>query len=169
MRLVIIMPVFNDWEAAAELCAMIDSEFAKIAAVTVNILMIDDGSSRSPDQCFDGVRLDSVEALSVLRLRRNLGHQRAIAVALGFIQERVACDVVVVMDADGEDRPADIPKLLEHLHRSPHPVAVFAERGKRVETLTFKIFYTCYRVLHFVLTGRGIRIGNFSVLPMELK
>jgi polyisoprenyl-phosphate glycosyltransferase len=63
------------------------------------------------------------------------------------------------MDADGEDRPEDIPRLIQELNRSPHPVAVFAERGRRIEGVKFKMFYMCYRLLHFLLTGRGIRVG----------
>ena len=43
--------------------------------------------------------------------------------------------------------------------------AVFAERGRRVEGITFRFFYGCYSVLHKIVAGRDIRFGNFSVLP----
>ena len=69
------------------------------------------------------------------------------------------------MDADGEDRPEDIPRLLEAMGNAGHPTAVFAERGRRLENLTFRVMYRCYSLLHWVFTGRDIRFGNFSVLP----
>ena len=48
---------------------------------------------------------------------------------------------------------------------SDRPVTVFAERGRRVESFSFKLFYGVYRLLHWMLTGRTIRFGNFSLLP----
>jgi polyisoprenyl-phosphate glycosyltransferase len=98
-------------------------------------------------------------------LRRNFGHQRAIAVALAYVQQKLPADAIVVMDADGEDRPEDIARLVEALENSPTPVKVFAERGRRIENLSFKLFYLCYRLMHWLLTGRKIRFGNFSLLP----
>lgn len=45
------------------------------------------------------------------------------------------------------------------------PSVVFGERRRRVEGVTFRIFYLLYRLLHWVLTGRGVRVGNFSAVP----
>lgn len=161
------MPVFDDWEAAAMLCTMIDTEFSKAQAFKASILMIDDGSTEPAEPAFSDFHPKSLETISILKLRRNLGHQRAIAVGLVYIQENLPCDAVVVMDADGEDRPEDIVRLVERIWTSSRPQTVFAERGRRVESLRFKFFYSCYRVQHRLLTGRGMRIGNFSVLPGE--
>ena len=44
---------------------------------------------------------------------------------------------------------------------------VFAERRKRSESLTFRACYHLYRLAHRVLTGRSVRVGNFSALPRE--
>ena len=69
------------------------------------------------------------------------------------------------MDADGEDQPQDIPKMLAAMSADDAPVAVFAERGRRVESFGFRTFYYFYLILHRFLTSRDIRFGNFSVLP----
>ena len=69
------------------------------------------------------------------------------------------------MDADGEDDPADVPRLLARLREEGHQKVVFAERSRRSETLTFRIFYVFYKVLHYLLTGKGVRVGNFSAIP----
>jgi hypothetical protein len=42
---------------------------------------------------------------------------------------------------------------------------VFAARTRRSESLAFKAFYHLYRLLHYLLTGVPVRVGNFSVVP----
>lgn len=167
MRLVITMPVYEDWESAALLCEALNVELMGLTHVQTDILLVDDGSIQQIGTSFAGVSQTSPARIWVLRLRRNLGHQRAIAVALAYIQQNMACDAVIVMDADGEDRPAEIPRLVEAFHTSTQPMTIFAERGRRVESLAFKIYYQIYRFFHFLVTGRGIRFGNFSLMPAE--
>jgi glycosyltransferase involved in cell wall biosynthesis len=165
MQILITMPVYEDWDAAIELCRKIDLVFQEERSLRVSLLLIDDGSTASTYPREIPHRPEAVEHISVLTLRRNLGHQRAIAIALAHIHEHWKGDAVVVMDADGQDRPEDIPTLVRAMRNAEHPTAVFAERGRRLESPTFRIFYRCYSILHRVLTGRDIRFGNFSVLP----
>jgi polyisoprenyl-phosphate glycosyltransferase len=165
MQILIVMPVFEDWECAALLCAAIDECLAASPEIAATVLIVDDGSSRPAPDNFPDYDPKSIRSIRLLRLRRNLGHQRAIAVALAYVQQKLPADAIVVMDADGEDRPEDIPRLVEALENSPTPVTVFAERGRRIENLSFKLFYLCYRLMHWLLTGRKIRFGNFSLLP----
>src|SRR5204862_5717619 len=61
----------------------------------------------------------------------------------------------------------DIPRLVEAFCASTLPITVFVERGRRIESLAFKAYYQIYRFFHFLLTGRGIRFGNFSLMPTE--
>jgi len=69
------------------------------------------------------------------------------------------------MDADGEDSPADVSRLLNEYARRDGKVAVFAARAKRAERLLFRTLYRLYQVLHRLLVGQSVRVGNFSVLP----
>lgn len=163
LRLVVVMPVFNDWDAAGKLCALLDAQFQSLPEVSPEILVVDDGSSEPSGAWERG--FSALWRVSILRLRRNLGHQRAIAVALAYVHANIPADAVAVMDADGEDRPEDVPRLLAKLRETRGSAAVFAERGRRVEGLVFRLGYLAYRVLHRALTGIPVRIGNFSVLP----
>jgi glycosyltransferase involved in cell wall biosynthesis len=165
MHIVILMPVYEDWDAAIGLCRKIDVVLRPQSSLQASIVLIDDGSKLTTYPRSLPFRLEAIDRVSVLSLRRNLGHQRAIAVALAYLQQRWKGDAVVVMDADGEDRPEDIPRLLEAMGNAGHPTAVFAERGRRLESLTFRLMYRCYSLLHRIFTGRDIRFGNFSVLP----
>jgi polyisoprenyl-phosphate glycosyltransferase len=103
----------------------------------------------------------------ILRLHRNLGHQRAICVALCHLLTESDCVRVLVMDGDGEDAPDDIPRLLNELDSNDATRIVFAERAKRTEGWLFSFFYAVYKFLHLVLVGQRVRVGNFSVMNRE--
>ena len=160
---VILIPVYNDWDAAAGVIAALDQSLADTAPMT-SVLLVDDGSSqkapaalRSPPS-----RLACVEILS---LRRNLGHQRAIGVGLAWIEQNRPCDAVVIMDGDGEDDPGDVPRLLQRWDERGRDSVVFAERTRRSEGLVFRASYLAFKIVHRILTGLGVRVGNFSVVP----
>ncbi len=163
-RLTIAIPLFSDWESAALLLARLDQVCAQ-RGLAAAILIVDDGSpdaSGAQRLCGPFRALTGVE---VLRLSRNLGHQRAIAIGLTFIHQERPCDAVVVMDGDGEDRPEDVPRLYEELLAQGGRRVVFAERARRSEGLVFRAFYQLYRVAHRLLTGVAVRVGNFSAVP----
>ena len=103
--------------------------------------------------------------IDVLRLRRNLGHQRAIAVGLAYIEDCLPPDAVVVMDGDGEDDPADVPRLLERLEEEGNGTIVFAERAKRSESLVFRVFYALFKLLHLLLDRQGGQGGQLQRDP----
>src|SRR5579862_452397 len=165
MQIVITMPVYEDWDSAIELCQKLDLVLQKETALRASILLIDDGSMASLPPSTLPFQPVAIERISVLSLRRNLGHQRAIAIGLTYIQQHKTGDAVVVMDADGEDRPEDLPRMIEAMPSRERPTAVFAERGKRLENPAFRALYQCYRILHRFFIGRDIRFGNFSMLP----
>jgi glycosyltransferase involved in cell wall biosynthesis len=167
MELIITMPVFDDWDSAVELCRRIDQVFRQEEPARVSVLLVDDGGTASDPPRELPFQPQAIESISILELRRNLGHQRAIAIALAHIQEHRKGDGVIVMDADGEDRPEDIPALVAAMRTAARPTSVFAERGKRLENATFRMFYRCYRILHKLLTTRDIRFGNFSILAWQ--
>jgi len=162
-RLVIVMPVFRDFDAAAVVCRTVDAELARLPVVEARVLLVDDGSPEGTTG-WSPFAPQALTRIDVLVLRRNLGHQRAIAVALCHLNDAGTADAVLIMDADGEDRPEDIAKLLAELDGAPGSM-VFAERRKRLEGLIFRLGYLCYRVLHRLLTGVPVRVGNFSVMP----
>ena len=108
-----------------------------------------------------------IEAIEVLQLAINLGHQRAIAVGLASIARRDDINTVVVMDSDGQDRDEDIVTLLAAADQHPEHV-VLAQRTRRSEGVIFRIGYAIYKMLFRVLVGRTINFGNFCLLPMSV-
>ncbi len=163
---VVLTPVYNDWAAFGLLLGQLDGVLAR-AGLKVDVVVVDDGSSQPSDQNLIEGSFEAIGKVDVLRLRRNLGHQRAIAIGLAYVEANVPCRAVVLMDADGEDAPEDVPRLIARFHQEQGRAIVFAERTRRSESLRFQVFYQLYRALHLALTGVSVRVGNFSVIPRE--
>lgn len=167
-RLIILCPIFNDWNAAQLLFRYIDA-VAGENDLQVSILAVDDGSTQSFESELDWTATyKAIARLDILELGRNLGHQRAIAVGSTYVAENADCDAVVVMDADGEDDPRYIPALLDRCRECGGSKVIFAQRTKRSEGLAFRCCYSIYRRLYRLLTGSHIQVGNFCIIPASL-
>lgn len=160
---VIIIPQYNDWEALNLLITKINTDLNPSVLKNASILVVDDCSAKDrtePFVPFGG------KAIQVLRLYRNLGHQKAIAIGLSYVAENIPCDKVIVMDADGEDAPSDINKLVARSLEIPGKI-IFAQRNKRTENFIFRFFYVIYKSVFKLLTGKVITFGNFSIIPQN--
>jgi len=168
VHIVILTPVLNDWVSAQEVLGQLDAACASMPD-SFSVLLVDDGSSEDVPANFARGAYTALRQVDILRLKRNLGHQRAIAIGLCHIAEKVPGDAILVMDGDGEDKPSDAMRLIDRLRElqasGSLPPIVFAERTRRSESVFFQFGYLGYRVLHYLLTGRSIRFGNFSIIP----
>jgi hypothetical protein len=163
-KLVILMPVYNDWAALSILLPSLEREL-NADGLRAEILLVDDGSTAPVPPNLGQNSFTAIESVDILSLRRNLGHQRAIAVGLSYIEANRPCHAVVVMDCDGEDDPRDVPRLVRECLANEGQKIIFAARTRRGESLAFRFFYRLYRLIHFLLTGVKVRVGNFSVIP----
>ncbi|PZF78368.1 membrane glycosyltransferase [Aestuariivirga litoralis] len=160
-RIAIVIPLFNDWDCLGRLLADIGG--LPVEGRTFSIFVVDD-CSMVPAPEIMGHLPPSVEQLECIRLRSNVGHQRSAAIGLSIVAERTGYDAVIVMDADGEDRPSDIPNLLAAHAANPLSLIV-AQRQKRSEPAGFKVMYQLFKALFRILTGRTIDFGNFCLIP----
>lgn len=154
---IFLMPVFEDRRSAATLIA----ELSRLPLGDPYIVAVEDGSTIE-ELSIDDIRESGLEG-EILYLRRNVGHQRAIAIGLMHLSDPNGAANVVVMDSDGEDEPVSALALLGALGRGETDVVV-AERRRRSETLKFRCFYLIYRFVFKILTGRAIEFGNFVAL-----
>jgi glycosyltransferase involved in cell wall biosynthesis len=74
------------------------------------IIFIDDGSTDGTAQALTGLKPE-IPQLRVLRHERNLGQSRGIRTGV----QAARGEIIVTLDGDGQNDPADIPKLLEAL------------------------------------------------------
>lgn len=166
-ELVLLIPVYNDWESLQLLVPEIDRALADVPG-RARVVVIDDGSTQALPATFPPGGLRRIGRVDRLALRRNLGHQRALAIGLCHVWEHCPCDAVLVMDGDGEDAPADIPRLVERYRAEGGAKVIFAERARRSESLLFRMCYQMYRAAHLLLTGIHVKVGNFSLVPRAM-
>lgn len=171
MRIVILTPVYQDWVAFQQLVRELDREIAaapEFSNIAFSVLAVDDGSTVPMDVNRAKMpTLNAIRDVRVLSLVTNLGHQRAIALGAALIVRDGQADAVLVMDADGEDRPSDTLRLVEAHLRNRHCV-ILAQRAKRSESASFRFGYWVYRRLIRLLAGRDLPFGNFSLVPMPV-
>lgn len=167
-EIVILTPVYNDWHAFLQLAREIDKCTQDLKDVSIRIIAVDDGSTQTPMVKEDEFTMCShIQEINILHLARNLGHQKAIALGLAYVNSHIKNQCVIVMDADGEDQPQDILRLLEKSESNPDQI-IFAQRARRSEGLAFRSFYFLYKAFFGLLTGARITFGNFSLIPGRL-
>ncbi|HEO70925.1 MAG TPA: glycosyltransferase [Candidatus Hydrogenedentes bacterium] len=104
----IVVPVYNEAESLPILC---DEIAVAMAGRRYEIIFVDDGSTdASFSVCCERYEADP-EHMRVVRLRRNFGQTAALAA--GF--DAAHGDVIITMDADLQNDPSDLPRLLERL------------------------------------------------------
>jgi len=126
------------------------------------IVIIDDGSLNC---AIDEKTIQSAQVNGcVIKLKRNVGHQQAIAIGMRHISKYISDNhKIVIMDCDGEDTPKAAKLLISKIKNKNIDIVV-AKRDKRTETFLFKIFYLIYKFIFLFLTGKKIDFGNFLAL-----
>src|SRR5258706_1594717 len=116
MELSIVIPVFNEEEHIEPLIREIDAVL-KPSGKTYEIVVVDDGSK---DGTFAGLRrLHDNGGLKVVRLKRNFGQTAALSAGLNYAEG----EIVILMDGDGQNDPADMPALLAKIDEGNDLVA----------------------------------------------
>jgi hypothetical protein len=149
------------------LLGRLDQALREIRA-TADVYLIDDASPLPRPRDLQDSSYEAIRSVWVVRLRRNLGHQRAIAVGLGLVSTLEGYQASLVLDSDGEDRPEDIRQLHSAMRQTDYGAVVFAARTKRTEGWWFRSMYWLFRWSHRMLTGIPVRFGNFSLIPTHL-
>jgi len=122
----IVVPVFNEQDNVAPLVQEIDAVVQRLGE-PAEILFVNDGSRDATHERLQALR-ETIPALRVIDLDGNFGE--ASALSAGLHQARG--DVIVTLDGDGQNNPADIPRLLTAL-RADNLKAVSGRRVDRQE------------------------------------
>jgi glycosyltransferase involved in cell wall biosynthesis len=105
----IVIPMFNEIENVAKLHSRLSSVLDSLDGVS-EVIFVDDGSM---DGTFEALKAIQEEdpRVWVIRLRRNFGQAAAFSAGFDFSRG----DVIITMDGDLQNDPADIPNLLEKI------------------------------------------------------
>jgi glycosyltransferase involved in cell wall biosynthesis len=110
--IVILLPVYNDWKSLNIVLNSTD-KILEVGSENIEILIVDDGSNIENNDFNFNNNFKAINKISVITLIKNMGNQRAITMGLCYIEEKIPCKSVIIMDSDGEDRAEDIPKLIK--------------------------------------------------------
>ncbi|MBV5341598.1 MAG: glycosyltransferase family 2 protein [Deltaproteobacteria bacterium] len=132
MDISIVVPVFNERENVGAVYSAISSALHAMGC-SYEIIMVDDGSSDG--SYIELSRLASEDAaLKVIRFRRNFGQTAAMSAGFDFAKG----DIIIPMDGDLQNDPADIPRLVAKIHEGYDVVSGW-RRDRKDTFITRKI------------------------------
>src|SRR3954453_20812337 len=139
----VVIPLYNEEDNVVRLQAELD---AALAGLEYEIVFVDDGS-----QDATLARIQRGPRVRVLEFAKNTGQSAAMYAGIHAARG----DVIVLLDGDRQNDPADIPKLLAEINKGADLVCGY--RANRKDT-TFKRIQS--RIANFVrsrFTGDGVR------------
>jgi glycosyltransferase involved in cell wall biosynthesis len=153
MDLSVVIPLFNEVESLAVLHGELHAALRPMGR-SFELVFVDDGSSDGSLEALRRLHADDAEHVRVLSFRRN--HGKSAAMAAGFAAARGR--MVVTLDADLQDDPAEIPKLVAAVESGADLVCGWKRerRDPWSKTLPSKLFNA--------VTARvsGVRLHDFN-------
>jgi glycosyltransferase involved in cell wall biosynthesis len=148
----VVIPLYNEEDSLKELHQQLRTTLSRMN-LRYELLFIDDGSTdRSFQVLRDLKRID--KHVKIVRFRRNYG--KAAALAVGF--EKSQGNIVITMDADLQDDPAEIPSLRRKIEEGYDLVSGWKKtrHDPITKTLPSRFFNFVTRLL------TGIKIHDFN-------
>jgi glycosyltransferase involved in cell wall biosynthesis len=152
VRLSVVVPAYNEAESLPELVARVQAQIDRLG-VSSEILVIDDGSNDGTmDVLAELARTHS--GLRAISFRRNYGKSAALAV--GF--EEARGEIIITMDADLQDDPDEIPRLISRLEEGFDVVSGWKQNRQDpiMKTVPSKLFNAV------TSAACGLRLHDFN-------
>ncbi len=148
----VVVPLYNEETSLPELAEELKSVLGGMG-MPYEIIFIDDGST---DESFKVLRdlHRNNKRIKVIRLRKNFG--KSAALSLGF--QNAEGEIVITLDADLQDDPAEIPNLVRELKKGYDVVSGWKKRRRDPITKTIPS-----RLFNFIVRlFTGIKIHDFN-------
>ena len=162
-KIIIIIPIYNDWESLKKLLLEINIVIAEIKNISFDCFIINDFSNIKQPKI---IKPKYLHSLKIFNMQQNRGHARCYAFGIRYVFLNEQFDNIILMDGDGEDRPIEIKSLVEKINNN-EKISVVAKRVKRSEGFLFKFLYECHKILTYISTGKKINFGNYSCLTKK--
>jgi glycosyltransferase involved in cell wall biosynthesis len=107
MDISVVIPVYNEEENLAPLQAELTAVLQSLGR-SYEIIYVDDGSTDGSYPVLKGLHGAAPDHVRVIRFRRNFGQTAAFTAGFDYAHGALC----VTLDADGQNDPADIPRLL---------------------------------------------------------
>jgi glycosyltransferase involved in cell wall biosynthesis len=109
----IVIPVYNEEESLPKLQQALHEALDSHSDINWEVIFVDDGSTDTSLNILEKIAQDDVEHIRVVEFSSNFGQTAAIAAGIDYAQG----DIIVLLDADLQNDPADIPMMLEKLNQ----------------------------------------------------
>jgi len=162
-KFIILIPLYNDWKSVSVLLKKIDLQISDWDA-EVSIIIVNDASTEERSGLDSNFK--KIKSVKILNMKENRVHQRCIAAGLKYICEKEDFDRVIIMDADGEDRPEELNDFFKKAQENSS-MTITGNRYKRSEGFVFRVLYEIHKLLTLIFAGKLIKFGNFSCLPKD--
>ena len=162
-RIIILIPVFNDWESLENLISDVEENIKDIKNFLFDCYIINDASTNNITL---KIKSEKIRSLKIFNMKKNKGHARCNAFGIRYISQNEKFDYLILMDGDGEDRAVEIKSLVNKMQSDPN-TSVVAKRVKRSEGLFFKFLYQMHKLITLLFTGKNINFGNYSCLTKK--
>lgn len=164
MKLVVVIPIFNEQENLNELFNRVRESCDSIDEIDWSVIYVNDGShDRSAAMITDQNRQDS--RFTLVELSRNFGHQAALSAGIAHTPDDA--DAIVIMDGDLQDPPEVIPDLVQAWRDGGQVVR--AERRSRqdrgIRRIGFDAFHRIFSLVSDFPFERNA--GTFSLLDRQ--
>ncbi len=144
----IILPMYNEQAMIGQLLpALLITIAQQLPQLSFELIVVDDGSD---DGSADRVRQIADDRIRLHQHPYNIGNGAAVKTGIRLAQG----DYILLMDADGQHKPADIPRLLEHIDR--YDMVVGARTGESETAVHRDIANTIYNLFASYVCGRKI-------------
>lgn len=111
MNASIVIPVYNEEESVNQLHKSIHEALDTMDGLHWQVIYVDDGSTDNTPQVLEKLADSDPEYTVVVEFRRNFGQTAAIAAGIDYAEG----DIIILMDADLQNDPSDIPMMLEKI------------------------------------------------------
>ena len=162
-KYIILIPLYNDWKSVSKLLNEIDLQINSWDA-EVSVIIVNDASTEERSGLNSNYK--KIKLVKILNMKENRVHQRCIAAGLKYICEKEDFDRVIIMDADGEDRPEEVNDFFKKAQENSS-MTITGNRYKRSEGFVFRVLYEIHKLLTLIFAGKLIKFGNFSCLPKD--
>ena len=159
-KIIILIPVFNDWESLIRLINEIDENIKDYKDINFECVIVNDASTTNQPILS---KPNNIKSIQILNMGENRGHARCNAFGIRYIFHNKQFDNLILMDGDGEDRPVEIKSLINKIIENPN-ISVVAKRIKRSEGFFFQLLYQIHKIITYIFTGKKINFGNYSCL-----